>query len=214
MDKENLQQQNVQQNVQQQSVQQNVQQQEIQQEGSEKQSKKKRGLTVLVLLLLLLCITVGYSVLSTTLNITGTSTIGSASWDVHFQNVSVTSGSVTATSGPTIQTGSLSTTYTVTLPQPGDFFEFTVQVKNAGSIDAKLNNAPTISGVSSAQDVYVNYSVKYSDGTTPAANDALNAGDTKTYRVRVEFDRNVNPEQLPTSNQTLNLTCSIPYVQK
>ncbi len=206
MEKDNLQQQNVQQ--------QNVQQQAVQQEDSSKENKKKRGLTVLVLLLLLLCITVGYSVLSTTLNINGTSTIGVPTWDVHFQNVTTTTGSVTPTSGPTIQTGALTVSYNVALNEPGDFFEFTVQVKNAGTLDAKLSAAPTISGVSSAQDVYVNYTVKYSDGTTPAINDALNHGDTKTYRVRVEYDSNINASQLPTTAQNLTLTCSIPYVQK
>ena len=57
------------------------------------------------------------------------------------------------------------------------------------------------------------YDVKYSNGTAIAANDSLNAGATRTIRVRVEFDSTINQSQLPTTAQTLNLTCALVYNQ-
>ncbi len=176
--------------------------------------KKKKILSVLVLLLLVLGITIGYAVLSQTLTINGTSSIGVPTWNVHFENVAITSGSVTATTAPTATgTNTTSMTYSITLNQPGDFYEFAVDVKNGGSIDAKLNAAPTISGVSTAQDVYVNYTFLNSDGSAVTTGQTITAGNKRTYKVRVEFDKNISTSQLPTQAQNLTLTVSMPWVQ-
>ena len=76
-----------------------------------------------------------------------------------------------------------------------------------------LSAAPTVAGLSSAQDVYLNYTVTYSDGSTIAANDTLNASSNRVIKVRVEFDRNITASQLPTQNQSLTLTVGLNYVQ-
>lgn len=180
--------------------------------------KRKKVLSVLVLLLLVLGITIGYSVLSQTLNIQGTSSVGGSTWNVHFENVQVATGSVSGTNVTTAPvasgTNTISLSYNVTLNQPGDFYEFTVDVKNDGSIDAKLNAAPTISGPSSAQDVYTNATfVNSSDNTAVTAGQTLAAGAKKTYKVRVEFDSNVNASQLPTVAQTVPFNVSMEWVQ-
>ena len=49
--------------------------------------KGKKIIGLVVLLLLVLSVTVGYSYLSASLNINGTSKIKTASWDVHFNNI-------------------------------------------------------------------------------------------------------------------------------
>lgn len=176
--------------------------------------KKKSGKKVVLslLALLLLTITVGYAALSTTLNINGTSKINNATWDVHFANLIVTSGSVSATKAATIDSAT-EIDYNVELIKPGDFYEFTVDVTNTGTIDAKLGAAPILNGVSAEQDVYTNYTVTYSDDTAIHANDKLAAGATKRLKVRVEFDRNITNSQLPTEAQPLNLTFAMNYVQ-
>ena len=179
--------------------------------------KKKSGKKVVLslLALLLLTITVGYAALSTTLNINGTSKINNATWDVHFANLEVTSGSVSATKAATIDSAT-EIDYNVELIKPGDFYEFTVDVTNTGTIDAKLGDAPILSGVSAEQDVYTNYTVKYTDNDTDTAinaNDKLAAGATKKLKVRVEFDRNITNSQLPTEAQTLDLKFAMNYVQ-
>ncbi len=176
-----------------------------------KKNSKKFVLALLVLLLL--TVSVGYSALSTTLNINGTSKINNATWDVHFENIKVTSGSVSATKAATIDTATTTVNYNVDLTKPGDFYEFTVDVKNAGSINAKLSALPTLSGVSTEQDVYTNYTVTYKDGAAIKADDKLASGETKKLKVKVEFDKNVNNNQLPTAAQTLNLTFAMNYVQ-
>ena len=176
--------------------------------------KKNNGFLLALAFVIMLGISVGYAAITTTLQINGTSSIGKATWDVHFENVKVTSGSVTATNAAAIDTNKTSIGYAVILSLPGDFYEFTVDVKNGGTIPAKLSGVPTLSGVSSQQDVYVNYTVKYSDGTAIGSNDELAAGATKTLKVRVEFDKNISDSQLPSEGNSLNLGFAMDYVQK
>lgn len=182
-------------------------------------AKEKNGknLIIIALFVIVICMSVGFAFLSTTLNINGNATVKANSWDIHFENLEVTDGSVTGESvveAATIDTASTTMiNYSIVLNEPGEFYEFTVDVVNDGSLDAKVSVAPTISGVSSDQDVYVNYTVTYEDGTEIAANDVLNAGDTATYKVRVEYDKNISSDQLPSEDQTLTLVFASTYVQ-
>ena len=74
------------------------------------------------LLLLVLGMGVGYSVFSATLTINSTSDIDRVVWDVHFENVQVKSGSVTA-STPTI-TNDTTVSFNVTLSEPNTYYQF------------------------------------------------------------------------------------------
>ena len=170
------------------------------------QKKKKKVLSVLVLVLLVLGITIGYAILSQQLVISGTSTISNASWDVHFENVAITEGSVTATTAPVAAATDKKTTLTYV-------YEFTVDVKNGGSVDAKLDAVPVLEGVDTNQDVYTNFTFTNEDGTAVTAGQVIAAGASKKYKVRVEYDPNVNANQLPTSAQDLTLTVTMNWVQ-
>ena len=175
--------------------------------------KGKKRLSILILVMLLAVITVGYAALSSSLSISGVSTINSTSWDVHFENISTTTGSVTATTAPATDSGKLNITYAITLTKPGDFYEFTVDVKNAGSVDAKLSALPTLGGLSSAQEVYTDYTFTHTDGTAIAAGETIAAGASKNFKVHVEFKRDITAAQLPTSPQNMTLTVNMAYEQ-
>ena len=175
--------------------------------------KKKNSSFVVIALLLIVTISIGYAALSTTLNINGTSTIKTNTWDVHFANVKVTTNTgATVTKAPTITEGKTTeVTYNVALNQPGSVYEFTVDVVNGGTIDAKTSATPTLGG--NTQTAIVNYTVTWSDGSAITANTALAAGATKTAKVRVEYKKDITAAQLPSADTALSLTCSIPYVQ-
>ncbi len=191
--------------------------------------KQKNKKIVVVAIVLLLLISIGYAAISTTLTINGTANIAATSWNVYFTNLQTTAGSVTPTTAPSITAGSTNTTtlnYAVTLNNPGDFHEFTVDVKNAGTINAKIaDNGVSNTALTATQDTYVNYTVTYLDGTPISAGDKLaKAGtvvnelptDTKTIKVRVEYDPTITAEQLNAMGEndiTLNLQFSLNYVQ-
>jgi hypothetical protein len=176
-------------------------------------NKNTQVLVIAVLSFAILFMSVGFATYASTLNINGTSTINVPGWDVHFANVNVSSGSVNATTTPSIASDGLSINYAVSLNEPGQYYEFTVQIVNNGTMDAELSAAPVLSGVSTAQDVYTNYTLVYADNNTvPRAGDLVRAGNSRTIKVRVMFD-NVSADQLPTTSQVLNLSASMEYVQ-
>ena len=177
------------------------------------EKKVRRSLIVLLLIILLMGVTVGYAVLSTNLNINGTSRIKNSTWDVHFQNVSVSDGSVRAVENPVIDASKLNINYSVDLNVPGDFFEFTVDVKNAGSVDAKLSSLPVLGGVSSEQDVYTNYYFVHADGSPVQVGETILVGKARKYKVHVEYDRNIVAKQLPKENQVMHLNVAMSFIQ-
>ena len=56
--------------------------------------KKTKKRTKYLLLLLILFISVGYAILQSNLTITGTTSIQDSKWDIHWNNVVITTGSV------------------------------------------------------------------------------------------------------------------------
>ena len=175
---------------------------------------KKNNKTILLFLILLLSITVGFALLSTTLNINGTANIKSNTWDIHFGTITPSAGSVTADVAPHI-TNDGEISYEITLAKPGDFYEFSVDVVNGGSVDAKLAALPELRGVSATQDAYINYTFTHADNTPIVVGEELakNNG-TKTFIVRVEFDPDADEDDFPDENQNLRLTVDMTYQQK
>ena len=167
----------------------------------------------ILLIVLILGLGIGYAYINSDLNINGTAQVNSANWDVHWANVQVTNGSVSASS-PTIS-NQTTVNYSVVLDQPGDYYEFTVDAVNGGSIDAMIDsidsklNGATITTLPS----YLNYSITYSDGMWLKQNHQLLHNTTETYKVRIEYRTDINANQLPATNQTLSLQFTVTYRQ-
>ena len=167
----------------------------------------------ILLFILILGLGIGYSYLNTELNINGTANINSANWSVYWNNVQVSNGSVEATT-PTIS-NQTTVSFDVTLAEPGDYYEFTVDAVNGGSIDAMIDtidsklNGTTITTLPD----YLEYTVTYSDGLVLEPNHELLANTTETYKVRIEYRTDINANQLPATNQTLSLQFTVTYRQ-
>ena len=163
--------------------------------------------------LLILCLGVGFAFLSTQLNITGNTSVSGNKWSVYFTNVEITEGSVDATVEPTT-TGTTTTSleYTVLLDKPGDYYEFTVDAVNAGTIDAMIDSI-NLTSLDTDVAKYLNYTATYSYGVTLESNDILEKNSTETYKVRVEFKKNIEASDLSEEGINLNLTFGVNYVQ-
>lgn len=180
-------------------------------------SKNKKTIMIVLLVVLLLAISIGYAALQSNLTITGTAGINNAKWDIHWENVQITSGSVStsAANKATIDSSKTTVNYNIALAKPGDFYEFTVDAVNDGTIDGMVStvtsklNGTTITTLPE----YLQYEVKYADGLAVHENHLLESGATETYRVRVAFKRDIDASQLPSSAQTLNLSFSVVYQQ-
>ncbi len=182
---------------------------------------KRRFRTVIMIFVLLLCMSIGYSYLLTTLNIEGTSNIKANTWDVHWENVNVKSGSVTGDQVPIaahVMSDTTQVEYSVILKNPGEYYEFTVDAKNAGSLDAMVSITDTkfyeSNGVTQINlPDYLEYEFLYSNGVRIGPNQILAANSSRTIKVKIKFKDNLDESQLPSTDKTIVIRQSITYVQ-
>ena len=161
---------------------------------------------ILALLLLVIGVSIGYAALSKTLNINGTSNIANnAKWDIHLTNVQVTPGSANASKAAVIEGDTVS--FSVDLNTPGDYYEFTVDVTNAGTIDAKLGSTPELPTLTAEQQKYVTY-ITWDD-------EWINVSDPQKTEKIVEILKNkyknvyilsINETNIPSNAQFLYST--------
>ena len=183
--------------------------------------RNRRKNKYMLLLILLLGISLGYALISTTLKINGSATVKKHTWDVYWGVPTVTTGSVTTTAPTrTQETGDPANTkliWSTTLALPGDFYEFTVDAVNNGDVDAMITGiTPTVSPALPTNPDYIKYTVTYADGVTPAVNHLLAKNTTEKYKVRVYYDETVATRDTinnMTSDTTYTFTLDITYGQ-
>ena len=175
--------------------------------------KDRRALT-LGLCLVLLCVftlTIAYSALSAVLTIQGNARVSSANWDIYLNNPRVTTGSAT-TEVPVIKTSN-TLEFETTLNMPGDFYEFVVDVVNAGDIDAMIENVIKTPELTTEQAKFLKYEVSYQNGESITTNQLLVKDTTMPIKVRVEYRKDLVSSDLPTGQVVLDLTLTLEYVQ-
>ena len=160
----------------------------------------KKNLYILIMIITAFFITIGYAALNSTLNINGKSNISKNTWDVHFDNVIITNGSVEAEKVPTIENTS-TVDFEVALNLPGDYYEFTVDVVNAGSIDAMIESISKTPDLSTEQQKYLNYIIEYENGEEIVSKQLVNNESFLRLKVRVEYKSDITAFDLPTVSE-------------
>ena len=170
----------------------------------------------ILLILLIVGLGLGYAYINSDLNINGTAQVNHANWDVHWANIQITDGSVSGdnvTTAPTISNGT-TVNFAITLPTPGSFFEITIDAVNAGIIDAMIDSRSLkVNGSVGALPNYLSSYVTYADGTMIANNQELKANTTETYKIGIKYRDDIDESQLPTTDQTLNISYTVTYRQ-
>ena len=175
---------------------------------------KDRKLLTLGLCLVLVCVftlTVAYSALNAVLSINGHAQVSSSDWDIHLANPKVKNGSAT-TNLPIIKTNS-TLEFETTLDMPGDFYEFTVDVVNAGSIDAMIENVIKTPGLTTEQAKFLKYEVSYQNGESITTKQLLAKDTTMPIKVRIEYRKDLVASDLPTGQVVLDLALTLEYTQ-
>ena len=175
---------------------------------------KDRKVLTLGLCLVAVCVftlTIAYAALNAVLTIQGSAQVSSADWDVHLANPIVKNGSTT-TDVPVITSGK-SLTFNTTLNMPGDFYEFTVDVVNSGSIDAMIEKVTKTPELTVDQAKFLKYEVSYANGESIANKQAIAAGVTMPIKVRVEYRNDLVASDLPTGQVQLTLGLVLDYIQ-
>ena len=182
--------------------------------------RNKRIISYFILFSLIIILGVVYAILQANLQINGTAKIAENRWNVHFENIVVNQDSVNIGTGDTAATidpqNNCKVDFSVTLSLPGDFYEFTVDAKNDGTIDAmigtltkslKVNNVET-----ETVPEYLIYTVTYDDGGEILENQLLAKSTKETYKIRLEFKTDIDAEDLPEAT-TLSMSFEPTYVQ-
>ena len=172
---------------------------------------KKKKFTILILLLMV-GISIGYALLNVKLDITGKTSIGKSTWDVHFENVQITDGSVEATKAPAIENYT-TVDFEVGLNLPGDFYEFTVDVVNEGSIDAMIDSVLKTPDLTETQQKYLNYIIEYQNGEQITTKQLVKSEEFVRLKVRVEFKKDISASDLPQTKEILILGFNVNYAQ-
>ena len=193
-----------------------------------------RVIALVALFIGVISLSIGFASISTILNIRGSGTVGSSSWDIHFENLSAadrSSSTVIENTAPAIDPTNKTTIgdYSVTLQTPGDSISYTFDVVNIGSYDAKISELtvpePTCTGTGTtatadAKNVcdYLTYTLTYEGGTAVQTNDDLaKTNGRKKMVLTLTYDENneVTASLLPKNDVSIsNLDIQIKYVQK
>ena len=173
--------------------------------------RNKKALYIVGFLFVLVAISIGYAYLTSVLKINGTTNISKNTWDVHFEDISMITNT-TDSSEPTLTEEDTVINFTTNLKVPTDEYSFSVNVVNAGSIDAMLSEVVK-AGVSTTQAKYTEFSVTYLDGTAINVKDKLGAGKSLPLKVVVRYKDDITAADLPSSDQTLSLSMTLTYVQ-
>jgi hypothetical protein len=181
--------------------------------------KKYKRKDVFILLVVFICsLGIGFSFLRTELKINGTATVNDMRWNIYFDHLVVDSNSVELSTGnmaASISTNRTEVTYAVTLKKPGDFYDFTVDAVNDGTLDAMIDTISSEMGGVEIMSLpsYMEYSVTYSDGVPLEQYQYLKAGEIKTYKVHIGFKKDINASDLTGQVESNSFSFSVTYVQ-
>ncbi|MBQ9013874.1 MAG: hypothetical protein IJ094_10075 [Bacilli bacterium] len=177
--------------------------------------EKQRGvkaLSIVALVAAIIGLTVAFAAMSRTLTINGSAKMDTATWDIHYENLSaatLTGGaSVPNPDTATIKNGDTTTIENIdmTVTKPGDSVTYTFDVVNSGTINAKIGTLtkqlkPNCAGTGANADAdaalvcgNLTYEFKYTtDGAAVAENDTLSAGQTKNLTLKLSYDGTTLP---------------------
>ncbi len=150
--------------------------------------RNKKKNRMLLLIILLLGITVGFAALSTTLKINGSAILNKNTWSIYWDEDSIVVNPDGKSGTPVVTDGddgaeNTKLTWNVSLDLPGDFYEFTIDAVNAGTIDAMVD---TIDETLPTLPSYIKYSVTYASGVPVVRHQKFDKNSREKYKVRIE----------------------------
>ena len=163
--------------------------------------RRKKNDKIMLFVLLIVGISVGYAAIYSNLKINGSTAISKNTWNVYWDTPVVSAGSVSMTApgrgNDENEPANTKLTWNVTLDIPGDYYEFTVDAVNEGSIDAMVTDIITTTTPTTLPS-YITYSVTYDNDGTVLRNHILpkatvennvSTPSRQKYKVRVEYSR-------------------------
>ena len=165
-------------------------------------TRQKQRIIIGTLCAVIIGLTVGYAVLSQTLNIQGTGSIAS-DFNILFTDIQEGTMNDATTVNKQI-TDSTTAVFTIDLSKPGASGEYNITVENRGTIDAYVDSINGIDEANQTEPTDITFSI---EGLK--LYDSLPSKQEKTFKVKVNWDS--SSTSIPNSDKTLTL--SINFVQ-
>ena len=172
-------------------------------------NKKSRKYLIVLLIVFVLALAVGYAAFNDTLTITGTAN-ANGTFDMKFTSATVDKTVGVDATGTTATISEDEDTVTVAvkdLAYPGAGAQFTVEIKNEGTIPAKVQSV-TPTGIEGS----TNIKIKGLDAIT-AEHPTIQAGETCTLTFTVEWDKDSEAELTEEEKSGISFNLDVEYVQ-
>lgn len=163
-----------------------------------------------LIILLIVLLSVGFAFLSSDSNILGMSIASKQKWSIYFNNPTKVGGNVDASQLELKDSTTIE--FTVDLLKPGDFYEFTVEVINDGTIDGMINTMRSTE-LNSDQNKLFEYVITYEDGSSLKEKQLLIHGTSDKYKVVLRYKDDITANDLLENNQSVSIEFSVEYVQ-
>ena len=174
---------------------------------------------ILLVIILVLGLGIGYAFISTTLNMDGVSDIDSARWNIYMDNLDeyeMGIGSDQIITPATIDSSRTGVSYSIKLKEPGDIYEFYVDVHNDGTLPAKIDAIDIYyNGVKDAElPPYLSYLVvDYYNDKNVEVGEILYPGQKRKIGFSLSYKTNIDPSDLPDTNETISISTNIIFTQ-
>lgn len=123
-------------------------------------------------------------------------------WNITFSNPKIKEGSQDGE----IKTNDNELNFSVTLKNEEEFYEYTIDIKNEGNLDAQISEINQ--EIKSTKNILV-AKINYDDGTEIKKGDVLKSGDKKTVKVSITYPKQ---KEKIYDELTLELSFSLKYV--
>lgn len=123
-------------------------------------------------------------------------------WNITFSNPKIKEGSQDGE----IKTNDNELNFSVTLKNEEEFYEYTIDIKNEGNLDAQISEINQ--EIKSTKNILV-AQINYDDGTEIKKGDVLKSGDKKTVKVSITYPKQ---KEKIYDELTLELSFSLKYV--
>ena len=158
--------------------------------------KKNNKNFIALFTLFIFSISVGYAFLNTLLSITGIINVKGNTWNLYYENIVVKYGSVTASLVPVADSTEYELSLQFSLLYPGEYYEFTVDVVNDGTVDAYLDSYLITPVLTDSQKNYVNYSVTYQNDEPLQKGQLVPKGEYVRLKFRMEHRTDYTDSQM------------------
>lgn len=180
----------------------------------------RNAIIIIGLLVAIFVMSIGYSLLSRQLTITGTSGTGSASWDIKFTSISKnttlsSTAGVTEVAVPSVS--GTSTTFNVAFDYPGAKIVYDLIVTNDGTINATYVDYAGLNEVNLAEPTQISYSIvrlNPNDDTELTGTGDLLSTETNKFRITIEWLSTEEGDTVPTGTTSKIGTLALNYRQK